>query len=267
MAVLAAAAVGQRILPAPHPSPNAEAVLPPGSAYSQAKELYRKAFPQLAAESTLAVIAQRAAGISAADLQALAQLAVDIRQATGAPALSPASPLLHRRLLSPDGQAAMLVVNLPTSFVSPRTLAATERVLELAHANAPPGLRIEVTGTAAMGRDYVRASQTGAHRTTWVTISAVLIILIAVYRSPVGAFVPLISIGASAYLAYVALQISRLLGWQFGAIEWVFCVVLIFGAGTDYALFWTRATVKRSLPRLTSASRRKPLCRPRDRPS
>jgi len=238
VAVLVAAAVGQRVLPAPQ-SPNAGAVLPPGSAYIRAKELYQQAFPQLAAESTLAVIAQRTGGITAADLQRLAQLADDVRQATGAPVLSPASPLLRRRLLSPDGQAAMLVVNLPTSFVSPHTLAATERVLDLAHADAPPGLRIEVTGTAAMGRDYVRASQTGAHRTTWVTISAVLIILIAVYRSPVGALVPLISIGASAYLAYVALEISRLLGWQFGAIEWVFCVVLIFGAGTDYALFWT----------------------------
>jgi RND superfamily putative drug exporter len=236
--VLVGVVIGQRLSFLGRTRPSAGAVLPPNSDYIRATNLYQQAFPRIAAESQIAVVGVRASGIKPADLQWLGQLADAARQATGGQVLSPASPLLRWRLMSSDGQAAMLVVNLQTSFVSPQTVAAANRVTNLAHTGVPAGLQVEVTGTGAMGRDYTLASETGARRTTWVTILAVLAILIVVYRSPVGALVPLVSIGASAYLAYLALELSTFLGWQFAATEWAFCVVLIFGAGTDYALFW-----------------------------
>jgi RND superfamily putative drug exporter len=237
--LLAAVVIGQRLSFLGRTRPlGAGAVLPPNSDYIRATNLYQQAFPQLGAESQIAVVAVRPSGIKPADLQWLGRLASAARQATDGHVLSPASPLLRWRLLSPDGQAAMLIVNLQTSFVSPQTVEAVNRVTSLAHVDVPAGLQVQLTGTAAMGRDYTLASQTGARRTTWVTILAVLAILIVVYRSPVGALVPLISIGASAYMAYLVLELSTLIGWQFAATEWVFCVVLIFGAGTDYALFW-----------------------------
>ena len=53
----------------------------------------------------------------------------------------------------------------------------------------PQGLTCEVTGSAAIGREYSLRSQAALKRTSWVTVLAVLVILVIVYRSPLGAIV------------------------------------------------------------------------------
>ena len=213
--------------------------LPPDAPSNQALALINRAFPQLAAHSLIAIIAHRPAGLTGDDFAWLSKTASCVAEQTRQRVLSPAVGFLRHRLVSPDQQAAMIVVNLPTNFISTRTAATVHQVEQTVLAAEPPaGLTLALTGTATMGRDYAAATQRALHNTTWVTVVAVLVILVLVYRSPVGALVPLVAIGASVYLAFVALAALQWVGWDTATMERIFAVVLIFGAGVDFAMFW-----------------------------
>src|SRR5690606_36432299 len=71
-----------------------------------------------------------------------------------------------------------------------------------------------------------------------VTASLVLVLLIVIYRSPIAALVPLISVGwaftmADSLGAWLATEIGFPVDGQSTGIM----TVLLFGAGTDYCLF------------------------------
>ncbi len=212
--------------------------LPDDAPHNQAMLVLREAFPEMAARSQIVVVAHRPEGVTIEDIDWLNSAAMEMREITGGEVLSPAMPFFDRRLRSVDGQAAMVVANLSSHFISASTAAAVERAEQLLAENRPAGLTVELTGTGGIGRDYAAATARAVDHTTWVTVAAVLVILILVYRSPVGALVPLVSIGVSVYVAFVLLRLLACVGWQVSDIERVFAVVLLFGAGVDYALFW-----------------------------
>jgi RND superfamily putative drug exporter len=215
-------------------------LLPDYVPFSQASENLRVAFPKQAALSSIVIIVRRPAGLTSRDIDWLAGVTQAAGEATERRIVSPGVAFLRPRLVSRDNQAAIGMVNLSSYLISPaatKAVNATEAIIK--HQPPPPGLTVELTGSAAIGRDYAAATRKALDHTTWVTIIAVLTILILVYRSPVGAFVPLIAIGLSVYLAIVALtMLQKWLGWEFSSMERIFVVVLLFGAGVDYALFW-----------------------------
>lgn len=219
---------------------DAGAVLPLEHPWYKATQRMGQAFAKLKSRSMVVVIVFREQGVTQADLAWMGRLGERVKTALDFEVLSPTVPFLRHRLVSGNGKAAMLIVNLPTSFISATSAKSVGQIESIMHKQAAPaGLVTEITGTAGIGRDYSAAMQKALHRTTWVTITAVLIILVFVYRSPVGALVPLVSIGASVYMAFVvlAMLVARL-GWTVAAIERIFVVVLIFGMGVDFALFW-----------------------------
>jgi len=222
----------------PAPPGEVGSFLPPDSQHNRAVAVIKQAFPQLANSSYIAALAYRPAGLTLQDFQWLGQLAEEAGRVTEGRVLSPTTPFLRQRLVSHDGQAALMMINLSSNFISQPTIEAVNRVAEVAKNGRPPGLTVELTGTAGIGRDYFLATREATHRTTWVTITAVLLILVIVYRSPIGALVPLVSIGVSAYLAFALLNMLTHVGWEVSAMEKIFAVVLIFGAGVDYALLW-----------------------------
>ncbi|MDM8004767.1 MAG: MMPL family transporter [Phycisphaerae bacterium] len=231
----------------PAPPPKTDSLLPADCAHNRAVELIHRAFPDLAARSRVVIVGYRGSGLEPADLTwmgaAARQAAKAAAPVTGVDAsdriLSPDVPYLKPRLVSPDGQAAMALVNLPTNFISPVTARAVNAIDEaLGDMKRPPGLTVEMTDSAVGGRDYALKAEEALDRTTLVTIVAVLTILALVYRSPVGVVVPLVSIGASVFLAFVVLAALAKGGWEVSDMERIFAVVLIFGAGVDYALFW-----------------------------
>ncbi len=102
----------------------------------------------------------------------------------------------------------------------------------------PHGLQAYVTGPGATVSDEFTAIDQQMFRITAATVGLILLLLIVVYRSPVGAAIPLISVGAAVA---VTRPIVAALG-EAGVVEVsLFSVALLaammLGAGTDYAIF------------------------------
>ena len=100
----------------------------------------------------------------------------------------------------------------------------------------PP--KLYVTGHAGVGRDLVRASAHGLDSTTAATVILVIVILLIVYRAPLLALVPLVTIAGSVWVTLKLLALCTLIpGFYLVNTSQIFAVVMLYGAGTDYCLF------------------------------
>lgn len=146
------------------------------------------------------------------------------------------------RLTSEDKHCTLIQLALGTPYLAVQTRDTIDRVqavltpiLEAAGTNAP---KLFVTGPAGIGHDLVKASGESLHRTTWATIALVVVVLLAVYRSPFLAMVPLITIGFAVWVSLQLLALATLIpGVHIVNVSQVFAIVILFGAGTDYCLF------------------------------
>ncbi|MCE5327112.1 MAG: MMPL family transporter [Planctomycetaceae bacterium] len=225
----------------------APSYLPDSCPYSKALAVTEHYFPQMAAQSEAVVVVERRdKPLTGEDLSAVEALATAIRNCQPQYAVrSPRSIGLPRGtnpLISPAGaagQAALITINVQANFVTIAATRAVERVSRVLGATAlPAGVTAHVTGSAAFGHDYGVASNTSSRRTTVVTIVAVMIILLLVYRAPLAALVPLAAITAAAVVSLRILDILQNMGMPLGTPERIFVLVLLYGAGTDYALLY-----------------------------
>ena len=157
------------------------------------------------------------------------------------------SPVIGPRLIgtTADGraQAVLTIVRLNGTHLSKKTRVAVDATLEWLkqeRPEPPAGLELAVTGSAVVGRDSNTAANESIKNTTNSTIALVVLILLIVYRSPLLAMIPLVTIALSVF---VSLQLIAMLTWvpslgfKVINITRVFVVVVLFGAGTDYCLF------------------------------
>ncbi len=225
--------------------------LPPDDPYTQAAAALQKSFPRSSGLSQAVVIFQREAGkLSSADFQAIESVAAAIarprpprtaaRDLAGISIRSPASlPLPTNPFKSPDGHAALVIVDVPSSFITMRSARIVDHIRAVVQdANRPRGLDVAVTGSSGFGHDYAAAAEASHHRIGLVTLIAVVIILLLVYRSPVAALVPLVAISVAAVTAMNVLAIGQHFGMHIGTAEKIFVFVLIYGAGMDYSMLF-----------------------------
>ena len=157
------------------------------------------------------------------------------------------SPVIGPRLIGSradrSDQAVLSIVSLDSGYISRKAQLTVERILEWLNSkqsDPPPGLTRMVTGSAAVGYDTNTATDESIQNTTIATIALVILILLVVYRSPLLAMVPLITI---AFSVFASLRLIALiaavpgLGFQVVDITQIFVIVVLFGAGTDYCLF------------------------------
>jgi RND superfamily putative drug exporter len=137
---------------------------------------------------------------------------------------------------SEDGTALMYAVSRPASDDEEITAAFVERVRTVT-GDSPAGLSTEVTGPTAVGAD-VNAVFEGIDTTLMlVTVLVVALLLILTYRSPFLWLVPLVTVGAAALLSMGAVYVvARALDLTVSTQSSSIMVVMVFGAGTDYAL-------------------------------
>ncbi|WP_165245783.1 MMPL family transporter [Paludisphaera soli] len=156
------------------------------------------------------------------------------------------SPVIGPRLIGKDpdgpGQAVLSIVSLNGTYLSRKTRIAVDKILEYLAAQPPlpEGLTRSVSGSAVVGHDMNTAANESIENTTTATIVLVVAILLIVYRSPLLAMVPLVTIAFSVLVSMKAIAALTVIPWmsfQVINITRVFVVVVLFGAGTDYCLF------------------------------
>ena len=155
------------------------------------------------------------------------------------------------KLRSRDGRAELIVVRLTDEFMATTNIALLRRIEQViasvqSRADFPPGLQIDITGSAAVGGDMLRSAEESIRSTEFYSLMLVLGILIYVYRAPLLVAVPLTSIVVSVVVATavvaVLTQLHQLPGfgwWDFKIFTTtrIFVIVILFGAGTDFCLF------------------------------
>lgn len=141
-----------------------------------------------------------------------------------------------RLQVSTDGQA--LWTGVPTSAATTNPEVATPGIREIV-ADRPDGLRAYVTGPSAMDADLDEVFS-GIDETLMVaTFLVVTLLLVLTYRSPVLWLLPLVAVGAATVLsmALVRLLVDAV-GITVNTQSASILTVLVFGAGTDYALLY-----------------------------
>jgi RND superfamily putative drug exporter len=103
--------------------------------------------------------------------------------------------------------------------------------------NDGSGLAIHVTGPAAVIADTSAAFNGIDTNLLYTTLAIVVVILLLTYRSPVLWLLPIISVGAALTVAQAVIYLlARHAGLTVNSQSTSILTVLIFGAGTDYAL-------------------------------
>lgn len=146
-------------------------------------------------------------------------------------------------LTSSDQKATLVVLELNTEFLERQNRLVIGRIEHLVNSpeiqeKRPLGLSLSLSGSATVGRDMLRAEQESASRTEQFTKLLVITLLLLIYRAPLLALVPLVTVGISVELSKALLRIMA--GWEwiglFTGLD-VYVTVVVYGAGVDYCLF------------------------------
>jgi RND superfamily putative drug exporter len=140
-------------------------------------------------------------------------------------------------VLGPTGEVATVAVLLANDLSDADNAAAVEDLRKVAGADLPPGLVAEVTGGPAFRAD-IGAVFEGADVTLLLaTAGVVAALLLLTYRSPFLWLVPLVVVGVGDRVASVLVgALSGAVGLDVDASAAGIISVLVFGAGTNYAL-------------------------------
>lgn len=206
--------------------------VPTGSDSARVDALARQ-FPGGDAVPVIVVISRvDGAALRPADVAA-ARAARDRVQA----AAQPGAPAPVPVQVSADGRAAIGVARVGADLSGLALGDAVAGLRKAASAGLPGDLRAHVTGGPAFGADIASAFTNANVTLLAVTASVVALLLIATYRSPVLWLLPLLVVGfADRVAAAVGTAVAPLTGLSFDGATSGITSVLVFGAGTNYAL-------------------------------
>ncbi|OBG59365.1 RND family transporter [Mycobacterium sp. E3339] len=140
---------------------------------------------------------------------------------------------------SSDGRAVSVMVRLAGMLGTAQARDSVNAVrATVAKLGPPAGLHVHVTGPGATIVDEFSAIDRQMLGITAATIGLILLLLLVVYRSPVAAAIPLISVGLALALAravVAALGQSNVVEVSLFSVALMAAMTL--GAGTDYAIF------------------------------
>jgi RND superfamily putative drug exporter len=139
-------------------------------------------------------------------------------------------------VVAEDGTAAFVAVPV-TSTSATDNIDRVEELREDLRADAPDGVEVQVTGPAGIQADLGKVFEGADTRLFIATGAIVALLLIITYRSPVLWLVPLAVVGiADRLAAIVATNVLEVTGVAWDESTVGILSVLVFGAGTDYAL-------------------------------
>lgn len=172
---------------------------------------------------------------------------------------TPDTPGTGGLLLSADNQAVLIVAELTTEFLSavnwPTIQKIKHLIADLQHqGRVPAGLNISLTGSAVLGQDRTVAQLQSAQAAGFWTVVLVIGLLLVIYRAPLLALIPLVTVYLAVELSLKILAILAKYHYVtlFEGIQ-IYITVVAYGAGVDYCLFLT-ARYKEELDRGASYS-------------
>ncbi len=176
----------------------------------------------------------RSGGLTPADQAAIeeTQATIDAERREGVGESSPPIP-------SEDGTTALVITPITvedgTNEAGELLVDATDDIKAILD-DLPPGLEAKVTGPAGFSADAIDVFDSINGALLYATALLVLVLLIIIYRSPIFWLIPFFSVIiaeiTSRGLGYLLAEAGVTVTGQSGGI----LPVLVFGAGTDYAL-------------------------------
>ncbi|BBC36469.1 Membrane protein [Streptomyces graminofaciens] len=113
--------------------------------------------------------------------------------------------------------------------------ALVDDVREVARSEG--GLTVEVGGSGALATDASKVYESLGGPLLYTTVAVVAVLLILIYRSPVLWLVPLVVAGIADYMSMgAAYGLNQAFGTTVSGQSSGVMTILVFGAGTDYAL-------------------------------
>jgi RND superfamily putative drug exporter len=209
--------------------------LPSDSQSHEVSETLQKRFPD--GDPLLAIaVYRRTGGLNSADKAKIAADAVKIAQVDDvARVLVPVGPTAAPGLISRDGAVAFSAIPLTSQDSDERT-DAIEEIRAITESPAP-GLTTNVTGPAALQSDLTTTLQSTDASLLIATALLVLLLLLAIYRAPLMALLPLIVVGISYTIAQGVVHIgANAADTTIDRTAVTLLAILMFGAGTDYCL-------------------------------
>ncbi|MDN5894626.1 MAG: MMPL family transporter [Nocardioides sp.] len=206
--------------------PGAATSLPDGAQSTEVKELETQ-FPDADQAPVVAVFTRTdGRALTDQDLSSIRAAGTAMSKEVGHKASSP--------MPSEDGEAATVSVLVSTDGDSSEIGETVDELRSIATRVAPSVLKVQITGGPAFGAD-IAAAFDGANVTLLaITISVVALLLLLTYRSPVLWLVPLVVVALADQVAnLVTARAGQVWDLQFDA---GIISVLVFGAGTNYAL-------------------------------
>ncbi len=206
----------------------------PDSAQSARVDALLKQFPD--ADQTAGLLVwTRPDGATRAELTADDQQAVAERVTRLAELSS--TPQAVRPQLSDDKTVILAAVPLQRLESSDATADQAVQLRDVARAGLPVGVRAQLTGGVGFQADTTNAFAGADFRLLGITALVVAVLLIVTYRSPVLWLVPLVVVAMADGLARVVVTaIGETFDIAFDASILGILSVLVFGAGTNYAL-------------------------------
>jgi RND superfamily putative drug exporter len=254
--------------------------LPPGSPSRVGETLFKQAFPSDLLGSSVVIVLSRSDGhkLDEADLQFIDETLKPRLQALMPPESdengaedgaspgrakpqqtkttdgvfpemvkleTPSTPEVGKLLLSDDGEAALVIMDLTSDFMDyniDKPVGAIQQVVaELQQSGQMPAeLHASYSGSAVVGRDIGDAQADSADAVEKWTLILIVSLLLLVYRAPLPVLVPLATLMVSLDVAMRLLALAAQAGWiqMFEGIE-VYTVVVAYGAGVDFSMFLT----------------------------
>ena len=213
---------------------NDEYVLPGGSQTAQVQAILRDRFPG-GDQRPAVIVYRRAGGLTEADRQTIAGDAAEVsRLAHVGDLVAPFRPGSPPGLVSERGDVAVMIA----PIVAGKILHVTPTIEAIREVVVPSaGLETHVTGFTGIVSDYNSAIEEADVKLLGATVVLVLLLLIAVYRSPLLALVPLVVVGIAFSVANgMVYVLNRATDLPVDSSSTSLLLVLMFGAGTDYCL-------------------------------
>jgi putative drug exporter of the RND superfamily len=210
---------------------DADTFLPKNAESTQVAELAKRFTPNV--NSAVVVYDRGGDAVTAAD-QAVA--AADAQRFARIARVS--TPIVGP-IVADDGRALQLIVPIKTESAGQTGSSDTATIVKAMRSilRSHRGLTAHVTGPAGYAADQADAFSGSDKALLYVTVAIVIAILLLTYRSPVLWVVPLICVGVALFVAQgVIYLLARHGGLTINGDSQFLLTVLIFGAGTDYAL-------------------------------